>query len=166
MFPISRLLWRLKTIPKSNIIKDTCRQFSKYDIAAQELLDQIYTSVKQQRFEDIVVIGTKFNANPRYLLLASAFSSRHLSSGTELVNKNFKTSIRKPDDEFATVSLSSNWNVIDMEEVVIHLFSRDCRKHFDIEQLWAAGAEYDDLTNGRAEVPDYDGLRPVAESAI
>lgn len=123
------------------------RFISSQEIEAQNMLDQLYASVRSQKFEDIVVIQTKFNANPRYLILANAFSPRHLISGTEEVNKSFKISIKKPDQEFAKLSISKDWNVIDFHSVVVHIFSRECRKQFDIEQLWAVGEKFDDLSN-------------------
>lgn len=120
---------------------------SKYERRAQEVLDQIYEEVRAQRFNDIVVIQTKFNADPRYIILASAFNSRHLVRGTEMVNKQYKSTIKKSDQEFANVSISAEWNVLDFKSVVLHLFSKSCRDHFDIEQLWAVGAEFDHKCN-------------------
>lgn len=114
---------------------------------AQELLDGLYSEVRAQRFEDIVVLQTKFNADPRYLLLASAFNSRHLVSGTEMLNRQYKLSMKKEDQEFANMSLSQEWNVLDFHSVVVHLLSKQCREHYDIEQLWAVGEKFDDHIN-------------------
>lgn len=125
----------------------TRRLLSNKDIEAQELLDEIYSVVCNQRFKNIVVVQTKFNANPRYIILADAFNARHLVNGTEMVNKEYKTTIKKPEQSFAKFSISSEWNVVDFDAVVVHLFSKGCREHFDIEQLWAVGEKFDDLTN-------------------
>lgn len=120
---------------------------SRADLAAQELLNQIYNSVRSQRFKDIVVIQTKFDADPRYLILATAFNPRHLVSGTEMINKEYKNQFKKPNQDFARLSIAQEWNVLDFSSVIVHLFASDCRKHFDIEQLWTVGKEFDDLTN-------------------
>lgn len=114
---------------------------------SQLLLDQIYTAVRAQRFTEIVVIKTKFEADPRHIILANAFSQRHLENGTEQINKQYKNEFKNPEEEFARLSISRDWNVVDFKSVVVHLFSAKCRKHFDVEQLWAVGPEYDDLTN-------------------
>lgn len=113
---------------------------------AKKLLDKLYNSVRAQRFEEIVVIQTKFNAGAKYIILANAFNFRHLVSGTEQVNKHYKTT-KSPDEEFARLSISSEWNVLDFKSVIVHLFSKKCRQHFDVEQLWTCGEKYDDLTN-------------------
>lgn len=116
-------------------------------VRSQILLDQVYNAVRAQRFLDIVVIKTKFDVDPRHLILASASSNRHLESGTQQLNKQYKNDFKKPNEDFANISISKEWNVLDFKGVVVHLFSNNCRKHFDIEQLWAVGKEYDDLTN-------------------
>lgn len=118
------------------------------------MLDEIYNAVQVQKFEDIVVIQTKFNANPRYLILASSNNARHLMNGTEKVNKHFKTSVREAEQKFADLSISNGWNVLDFHSVVLHLFSTSCREQFDIEQLWAVGEDYDDLVNNMQQVPE------------
>lgn len=119
------------------------RLISNKSIEAQETLDDIYKVMREQRFEDIVVIQTKFNANPRYIILANAFNSRHLLNGTQMVNKQFKSTIKKPDQSYAKLSIAPEWNVMDLESVIVHLFSKKCREHYDIEQLWAVGEKYD-----------------------
>lgn len=111
---------------------------------ANQLLDKLYNEVRAQRFSQIVVIQTKFDADPRYLILANAFNSRHLLSGTENVNKYYKKHMKTEDHSFANLSLSREWNVLDFHSVVVHLLSEDCRKHFDMDQLWAVGEKYDD----------------------
>lgn len=109
------------------------------------MLDQLYAGLIAQRFSQIVVIQTKFNASPRFLVLANAFSSRHLINGTEAINKHYKNTIKQPDQDFASISVSDEWNVLDFKAVVVHLFSKKCREHFDIEQLWTVGEEFDDI---------------------
>lgn len=132
------------------------RWISDGEVKAQNLLDQIYAAVIQQRFRDIVVIKTKFNTSPRFIILANAFSRRHLVNGTEELNRHFKREIKESTDQFAKLAISSEWNVIDVDAIILHLFSESCRAHYDIEQLWAVGSEYDDLSTGKAEVPDFD----------
>jgi len=79
------------------------------------------------------------------MIIATAFSQRHLTSGTEQINKYFKSDIREETEEFARLGISQDWNVIDLNDIMVHLFCKDCREHFDIEQLWAVGEEYDSL---------------------
>ena len=106
-------------------------------------LDKLYQELKAQRFEDVVVIETRFDADPRYMILASAFNARHLVNGTDMLNRSFKREIMSTNDDYANLSISPEWNVVDFKSVVVHLFSKDCRHHYDIEQLWAVGEKHD-----------------------
>lgn len=134
------------------ICQISARNLSHGDIEAEDILNKLHSIIRAQRFSQIVVIQTKFNADPRYLVLANAFSSRHLISGTEAINKQYKNTIRQPDQDFASLSLSDEWNVMDFKAVVVHLFSKKCREHFDIEQLWTVGEEFDDIVGASCKV--------------
>lgn len=148
MFHSSCLIRRLFQNVRNNLLNQVSASSSNSAaIRAQELLDETYTSIRSQRFEDIIVIQTHFNASPRYIILASAFNHRHLVNGTDMVNKLYKQTIKTAEEDFAQLSISPDWNVLDFRSVIVHLFSRECRDHFDIEQLWTCGEKYDDLTN-------------------
>lgn len=119
-----------------------------------KLLSQLYESVLQQKFKDIVVIKTKLDKGPRYLLIASSFSSKHLIRGTEVINQTYKYSIKENHDEYAQLGIAQDWNVLDYKLVVIHLFEPKCRQKYDLEQLWAVGEEYDDCCDSQP-VPQF-----------
>lgn len=116
----------------------------KSERRAQEVLDELYTILLGQRFKDIVVIRTMFGVDPHYLILATAFNNRHLTNGTEMINKLYKQDIKSTDERFAKLSIAQDWNVIDFQAVIVHLFRHECREKYDIEQLWAVGEEFDD----------------------
>lgn len=146
----NRLLARSRCLSPIHI---SCRLLSSPPTQAEAeekarlALDKIYHEMVAQRFRDIVVLETKFNADPRYMILATAFNSRHMLNGTESMNKFYKSDIRQDSDPYANLSIAQEWNVLDMKSIVIHLFLKDCRDHFDVEQLWAVGEKYDSLSN-------------------
>jgi ribosomal silencing factor RsfS len=113
--------------------------------AGKALLDGLYNEVRAQRFSKIVVIQTKFDTGPKYYILANAFNSRHLLNGTEMINKHYKRYLKSEGQEFADLSISKEWNVLDFHLVVIHLFSDTCRERYNIDELWAVGEKYDGL---------------------
>ncbi|KAG0433262.1 hypothetical protein HPB47_020113 [Ixodes persulcatus] len=41
------------------------------------------------------------------------------------------------------------WKVLDMGNVVLHIFLPEAREHYDIETLWTVGSTYDDLTHSK-----------------
>lgn len=101
-----------------------------------DLLNELYTVVRSQRFEDLAVI--KFDEKPKFYIIGTCFNDRHLVNGTQTINKELKPVYAD------TLSIAQGWNVIDYQDVVVHLMKREIRQHFDIEQLWAVGPEHDD----------------------
>lgn len=45
-----------------------------------------------------------------------------------------------------------NWKLIDLGNIVLHLFLEDAREFYDIESLWTVGEEFDD----KIQKPDID----------
>lgn len=129
---------------------DIVKQYQRHS-KADRLLSVLYSAVLSERFKDIVVIRTDFDTSPKYLLLASSFSDRHLFRGTESINIYFKNNIKEEGEKFADIGISENWNVLDLGPVIIHLFEPSTRKKYDIEQLWAVGENFDDLVNCESE---------------
>lgn len=152
LFKAARGLGEITRCTVKRFIKT--RKAERAEREAQELLDGLFHEVKAQRFKDIVVLQTKFNADPRYMILASSFNIRHLINGTDLINRQYKLELKKGDDNFANISVSDEWNVLDFHSVVVHLLSKKCRERFDIEQLWAVGEKYDDHINFPKRVED------------
>ena len=134
----------IRLVPSQSSVRFlTIKDKAKAELEANKLLDDLYEEVRAQRFSEIVVIQTMFDADPRYFILANAFNPRHLLAGTETINKHYKMHMRSESQSFANLSLSQEWNVLDFHSVVVHLFSEKCRKHFDIDQLWAVGEKHD-----------------------
>lgn len=140
-------LLRVSTRARINYNASRCKFTSMDEVGAEEMLNEIYEIVRGQRFRNIVVMQTKFKCDPRYYLVASAFNARHLSQGTMMINKLFKQQIKSADLEYARVSESENWNVLDFQSVVVHLFHGRTRETYDLEQLWSVGPKFDELSN-------------------
>lgn len=95
----------------------------------------------------------KFDEKPRFYVIGSCFNTRHLLNGTQEINKKLK-----PDHYASSISVADGWNVLDYDDVIIHLFSRPVREQFDIEQLWAVGPEHDShmAQSGRSQEHEHE----------
>ena len=109
-------------------------------------LDQIVYALKKERIEDIAVIKIPDDILVnKCFVIGSAKSPKHLLSVFEYISKLYK--IKKlPEDEFPHYEgqFSSSWKIIDMDIIMLHLFLKERREFYDIEQLWTVGAEFDD----------------------
>jgi ribosome-associated protein len=72
-----------------------------------------------------------------YFVIASAVNVRQmqalLEALDEAVNRDNLGSFRREGD------LDSGWVLLDLGDVIVHLFSPDQRAYYDIERLWSGG---------------------------
>lgn len=66
----------------------------------------------------------------------------------EFVRKAYKVK-RNPNEIIPKIEGkdSNEWLAMDLGNIALHIFSSETREKFDLEMLWAVGAEYDDETN-------------------
>lgn len=69
-----------------------------------------------------------------YLIIATGTSARHITALAEnLAADLHKTGIK------ATIEGKNgegNWIVLDLQDVIVHLFNADSRKYYNLEGMW------------------------------
>lgn len=76
-----------------------------------------------------------------YFVLATGTNRKHIQTIAEEISKSLKTHNR--------LSLSREgyeqgwWVLIDYGEVVVHVFAKDARDYYDLENLWGDAEELD-----------------------
>lgn len=68
-----------------------------------------------------------------FFVIASGTSSRQIQTISDTIETYFKSIEQQPKIEGYK---QANWIIIDMGDVVVHLFTTDLRFHFDLETLW------------------------------
>lgn len=101
-----------------------------------ELLDIVCKTLDDKQAENIVVIDMRTN-NPYsdYYVVCTAKNIRHGASLAEFceqeAEKNgYSVRIREGERE-------SNWILLDLNEVVVHIFTEEARDFYRLERLWA-----------------------------
>ncbi|CAF1361456.1 unnamed protein product [Rotaria sordida] len=88
-----------------------------------------------ERMKDICVIEIPPEQQyARYLILATAFTARHLKSTSDYINKLLS-------NEYCD---GTRWHPMDMGHLVLHLMDAEMREQNDLETLWCVGPKYDD----------------------
>jgi len=124
-------------------------------------LPELMDVLRAENVQDVVVVKVPDDMNyADYLVIGTGFSFRHLKSVMEYVKKLHKGKRGKKDPHATIEGLESeDWLVVDMGNIVLHLFHPEARSEWDLETLWTVGPEFDDLTNsGRrnnAEMDEY-----------
>lgn len=123
-------------------------------------VEELVEILQEEKLTDIAVINVpKEMAYADYLVLATAVSPRQSRGVTEFLRRLYK---RKKDSTDPTLFIegedTADWKVLDMGNVVLHVFLPETRRHYDVETLWTVGSDYDDLTHAKDD-PVYNVLQ-------
>ncbi len=70
-----------------------------------------------------------------YMIIASGTSSRHLQALSEiLVNELKKIGLNECHIEGKD---SSDWKLVDTQDIIIHIFHPEKREFYDLEKMWS-----------------------------
>ena len=106
-----------------------------------ELLNTVLKTLDDKLAEDIVVIEmAKVSPFTDYFVVATGRNLRHLQSLAEFVEQaaakdGHETRLREGGAE-------STWVLVDLNEVIVHLFLEDARSLYRLEALWSDQIQY------------------------
>lgn len=95
-------------------------------------------SLEDKKGEDILLLDIKDIASfTDYFVLCTGTSDRMLDALAEAALESVRTRHRKRGRKQGEAR--DGWMVVDYGDVVVHLFSPDRRKYYDLEELWGEG---------------------------
>ena len=96
-------------------------------------IEKILDDNKAQNITSINLKNKSYIAD--YMIIASGSSSRHLQSLSEiLVNELKKLGVEKCRIEGKD---SSDWKLVDVYDVIVHIFHPKKREFYDLEKMWS-----------------------------
>ena len=108
---------------------------------ADQLLDQIASTLSDEKAEDIVTIDLRGKtAMADYMVICSGRSTRQVSDLAEKLTQKVK-------DDFGRSSKiegkdQGDWVLIDTGDVIVHIFRPEVREFYQLEKMWLpAGAK-------------------------
>lgn len=113
--------------------------------AAREQAERFATHaarvLSDARCEDVIVLRVGgISSITDYLVIATGTSDKQIASVADDVEKLAKHGGQSTD---GVRKGSGNWVVIDLFDVVVHLFEPEARAYYDLESLWSDGAKVD-----------------------
>nr|SVE74343.1 EOG090X0AI9 [Daphnia barbata] len=114
-------------------------------------IEEFIVILNQQKLVNIVVIAVPSQLNyVDYMVITTGKSPRQMTAIAEFLRKVAKKRCLS-SDPLPVVEGKNNkdWIALDLGNIALHIFSSQTRKMYDLETLWACGAEFDDLSNDK-----------------
>jgi ribosome-associated protein len=124
-------------------------------IAADEALKAILTSLEDSKAEDIVTIDIAGkSALADYMIVASGRSQRHVSAIAEHIDRD----LSQAGGRIARIEgvPHCDWVLLDASDVIVHIFRPEVRSFYNLEKMWAA-ADEPEAAKAPASAPDESG---------
>lgn len=99
-----------------------------------ELKDLIVSTLENNKAENIAVIDLKSKSDiADFMIIATGRSNKHVASVAELVMDQIKAVGCK---YFVEGMSNPDWVLIDTLDVIVHIFSKEKRDLYSLEQIW------------------------------
>jgi ribosome-associated protein len=109
-------------------------------LTSDELLRHILTSLEDDKAEEIVKIDLRGKSEMAdWMVIASGRSSRQVSAIADHLTEKLK-------QEFGRLSKvegkeAGDWVLIDIGDVIVHVFRPEVREFYQLEKMWLSPAE-------------------------
>ena len=108
---------------------------SAEETTSEMLLDQILTSLKNDKAEDIVQIDLRGKSSiGDYMIIASGRSSRQVTAISEKLVDNIKKDFGRSSK--VEGKNAGDWVLIDTGDVIVHVFRPEVREFYQLEKMW------------------------------
>jgi ribosome-associated protein len=108
-------------------------------IPSAQLLQQVQACLADNKAEDVVVVDLQGKSTiADYMVVVTGTSSRQVVSMGQKLAEQFKPVI---DGHIRTEGMAvGDWVLVDLGDVIVHLFRPEVREFYSIEKMWTLGA--------------------------
>ncbi|MCB0756037.1 MAG: ribosome silencing factor [Flavobacteriales bacterium] len=119
----------------------------------EQLVQEIINGLREKKGKDIVTLDLRKidTSVTDFFVLCTGDSNTHVNALAGSVEEEVRKAIKdKPWHIEGTTN--GEWVLLDYVNVVVHIFQRETREHYNIEGLWAD-----------ADMKEYDDVAPTTE---
>ena len=108
--------------------------------SSSSLTDKIFSILDDAKAEDIKIIDLRNKSSVAdYFVISTCRSSRHAdATADDLARKLKKLGFKNPSPEGRP---KCDWVIVDAGSVIVHLFKKEIRELYNLEQLWEVNFE-------------------------
>lgn len=108
------------------------------------LTEVIIDGMKTNKAEDIVLLDlTKIdNAVCKYFVICTGTSSTHIDGIAGSITRTTRNELKERPWHVEGKG-TNEWVLLDFVDVVVHVFSKELRNYYDLEELWADALRLD-----------------------
>lgn len=119
------------------------------DVAAKILVDTIVEGIQDVKGKDIVVLDLTHlqNSVTEYFIICTGDSSTQVDGISSSVTRKTRTDLQEKPWHQEGIN-NSEWVLLDYVNVVVHVFYREAREFYNLEDLWADAV--------RTDIPNID----------
>lgn len=112
------------------------------NINSKEMVQIAVEAMKDKKAEDIRVIDiSKISVIADYFVIASGNNNNQVQAIVDNVEE--KLHMEGCTEPRVEGYNSASWILLDYNDVIVHVFSRDDRLFYDLERIWRDGVEID-----------------------
>lgn len=107
-------------------------------LPTEKLLEIVIEGLRNNKAKDIHVLNLKNleNAVSEYFIVCHGTSKTHVSSTAHSVEKEVKTILGEYPWKKEGYT-NGEWVLVDFSSIVVHVFQKEVRNFYNIEELWA-----------------------------
>lgn len=121
-------------------------------ISGEELVKLTISALEDVKAQDIQVIDVREKHSlTDYMIIATGTSNRQINAMLEKVREAVKKQGAQPLGEEGKGD--SDWVLLDMDDVIVHMMTSNARQFYDLERLWK-GAEQSRAADGKHHSPE------------
>ena len=125
---------------------------TKQKIYGEELVQVTKAALEDVKAQDIQVIDVREKHSlTDYMIIATGTSNRQINAMLEKVREAVKKQGAQPLGEEGKGD--SDWVLLDLDLVIVHMMTASARQFYDLERLWA-GAEQSRAADAKHHSPE------------